>query len=162
MRCFLLRPGVWHLLIFQTTFPVRYLAPPVCLHRILLRAQQTYACFPLHYSEQLFLMWSLFPVYINSLLAVLNTREALRKRNTGMHSIPQSPSSMHFTSFFAATNPNCISLQTEEKSPSIAKPQLVHVSLDLRYSTGVVYYLHIVYNSSPSRCCDTLYIYRYL
>ncbi|KJA25048.1 hypothetical protein HYPSUDRAFT_434943 [Hypholoma sublateritium FD-334 SS-4] len=73
-------------------------------------------------------------LYINSLLAVLNTREALRKRNTGMHSIPQSPSSMQFTTFLAATSPNLISLQTEEKSPSsITKPQLA--SLNPRYST---------------------------
>ncbi|PPQ95466.1 hypothetical protein CVT26_008485 [Gymnopilus dilepis] len=58
-------------------------------------------------------------VYINSLLAVLNTREALRRRNSGMTSIPQSPSSIEPLSMPFAIGTSL----AEPESPDVAKPR---------------------------------------
>jgi hypothetical protein len=60
---------------------------------------------------------------------VLNTRAALRKRNAGMASIPQSPSSIEpLTMNFLVTSSNVpvnpISVAGPE-NPSVAKPQPV-------------------------------------
>ncbi|KDR78675.1 hypothetical protein GALMADRAFT_137695 [Galerina marginata CBS 339.88] len=60
-------------------------------------------------------------LYVNSLLAVLNTRETLRKRNSGMTTIPLSPSSIEpLTMNFVMST----TVQTSEtSSPTVAKPQ---------------------------------------
>ncbi|KAF9475440.1 hypothetical protein BDN70DRAFT_883698 [Pholiota conissans] len=60
-------------------------------------------------------------LHVNSLLAVLNTRETLRRRNAGMTSIPQSPSSIEplTMNFLVSSNAG----HSEPESPSVAKPQ---------------------------------------
>ncbi|KAF8963156.1 hypothetical protein BDZ97DRAFT_1920048 [Flammula alnicola] len=64
--------------------------------------------------------FALSKLHVNSLLAVLNTRETLRKRNSGMTSIPQSPSSIEpLTMNFITSS----ALSSGPESPSIAKPR---------------------------------------
>ena len=68
-------------------------------------------------------------VYVNSLLAVLNSRETLRKRTAGMTTIPQSPESIqpHKMNFIRTSN--ILPSPPECESPAISKPQNVGGSL---------------------------------
>jgi hypothetical protein len=68
-------------------------------------------------------------VYVNSLLAVLNSRETLRKRTAGMTTIPQSPESIQPHKMNFITTSSIIPSPPECESPSISKPQNVGGSL---------------------------------
>ncbi|KAF8903691.1 hypothetical protein CPB84DRAFT_1961064 [Gymnopilus junonius] len=80
----------------------------------------TFAIWP-HQFVFMGIYFALGKLYINSLLAVLNTRESLRRRNSGMTSIPQSPSSIEpFTMNFAAATALSSS---EPQSSDVTKPR---------------------------------------
>ncbi|PPQ84025.1 hypothetical protein CVT25_000571 [Psilocybe cyanescens] len=88
--------------------PIRNLATPIRIHGNLLRPRKIIIHL-LHMT-----------VYVNSLLAVLNTRGALRKRNAGMISIPQSPSSVEpVTMNFI--EPTDTKTNSEPASPDVAR-----------------------------------------
>ena len=69
-------------------------------------------------------------VYVNSLLAVLNTRENLRKRTAGMATIPLSPESIQPSKMNFIRTTSILPSPSEIEAPSISKPQNVGGPID--------------------------------
>ncbi|KAF4614231.1 hypothetical protein D9613_008045 [Agrocybe pediades] len=72
--------------------------------------------------------FALSKLYVNSLLAVLNTRKALRRRNSGMTTIPQSPSSIEPFTMNFLTHTRSYTIDGEPTSPDVAMTRVSKVA----------------------------------
>ncbi|KAF9558841.1 hypothetical protein CPC08DRAFT_539345 [Agrocybe pediades] len=72
--------------------------------------------------------FALSKLYVNSLLAVLNTRKALRRRNSGMTTIPQSPSSIEPLTMNFLTHTRSYTIDGEPTSPDVAMTRVSKVA----------------------------------